>query len=81
MNDDINFKFKAYADGDSIIVHVKVDGAEAKFMYTDEESVAMLASNMKYILDYALEDYTLNKKFKAQIDNDLEGWLNDGNDS
>jgi len=30
---------------------------------------------MKYILDYALEDYILNKKFREQIDNDLEGWL------
>ena len=80
MKDDLNFKFKAYADGDSIIVHIKVDGAEAKFMYTDEESVALLASNMKYILDYALEDYILNKKFKEQIDNNLEEWLNNGND-
>lgn len=79
MDDDINFKFKAYADGDSIIVHIKVDGAEVKFMYTDEDAVAALASNMKYILDYAIEDYVLNKKFKEQIDNDLEGWLKEDN--
>lgn len=75
MDDDINFKFKAYAEGENIIVHIKVDGAEVKFIYTNEESVAALASNMKYILDYALEDYILNKKFREQIDNDLEGWL------
>lgn len=75
--DDLNFKFKAYADGDEIVVKVLVDGAQAEFRYTDPESVGVLAANMKYILDYAVEDYVLNKRFKKQLEDELEEWIND----
>lgn len=76
--DNLNFKFKAYQDEDKVVVHVVVDGAEAIFRYNDADSVALLAENMKYMIDYAIEDYVLNKKFKEQIDNDLQDWLSDG---
>jgi hypothetical protein len=76
--DDLSFKFKAFADGNEIVVRVIVDGAQAEFRYTDADSVGLLAANMKYILDYAVEDYMLNKKFKEQLNDELEDWLNDG---
>ena len=74
--DNLNFTFKAYSDNDKIVVHVKMDGAEAVFRYTDPEAVALLAENMSPILEYAIDDYTLSKKFKQQLNDELEDWLN-----
>ena len=73
--DDLNFKFRAYADGDKIVVHVTIDGAEAVFRYSDEESIGILAANMEHIIEYAVEDYMLNKKFKQQLETGLDEWL------
>jgi hypothetical protein len=75
--DNLNFKFKAYADDKDIVICVIIDGAQAEFRYTNLESIATLAENMKYIIDYAVEDYTLNKNFKYQIENDLQEWISD----
>jgi hypothetical protein len=76
--DDLNFSFRAYSENDKIVVHVKMEGAEAVFRYTDTEAVSILAQNMGAILDYAVDDYTLSKKFKQQLNDELEDWLNDG---
>ena len=73
----MGFTFRAYAEDDKIIVHVKIDGAEAIFRYTDSDAIAKLALNMKDILDYAVDDYVLRKTFKDQIDNELDDWLKD----
>lgn len=75
--DNLNFKFKAYSDGEDIVIRVIIDGAQAEFRYSDPESIAILAENMRYIIDYAVEDYTLNKNFKYQIENDLQEWISD----
>lgn len=76
--DDLNFKFRAYSDGDKIVVHVTINGAEAVFRYSNEESIGILAANMEKIIEYAIEDYTLNKMFKKQIETELDEWLKDG---
>lgn len=76
--DDLNFSFRAYSENDNIVIHVKTDGAEAVFRYTDADAVSALAENMGAILDYAVDDFTLSKKFKKQIDDELEDWLNNG---
>lgn len=76
--DKLNFSFKAYSENNNIVVHVKMDGAEAVFRYTDPDAVAILAENMSVILDYAVDDYTLSKKFKQQLNDELEDWLNNG---
>jgi len=74
--DNLNFKFRAYSEDDKIVVHVKMEGAEAVFRYNDAVAVATLAENMGDILEYAIDDYTINKKFKQQINDELEDWLN-----
>ena len=73
--DNIKFKFKAYQENKNIVVHVIVDGAEAIFRYSDPEAVSAIAENMKQILDYAIEDYLIRKKFKDQLENELDDWL------
>ena len=75
--DELGFTFRAYAEDDKIIVHVKIDGAEAIFRYTDADAIAKLALNMKDIIDYAVDDYLLRKTFKDQLDNELDDWLKD----
>jgi hypothetical protein len=73
--DNLNFRFRAYAENENVVVHIKMDGAEAVFRYTDPDAVATLAENMGPILEYAIDDYTLSKNFKNQINNELEEWL------
>jgi len=75
--DNLKFRFKAYKDHDKVVVHIVVDGAEAIFRYNNPDAVSMIAENMKQILDYAIEDYMVREKFKDQIENELEEWIND----
>lgn len=73
--DNLEFRFKAYSENDKVIIHVKMDGAEAIFKYDDPEAVAHLAGNMKEIIEYAIDDYMLQEKFKEQLETGLDEWL------
>jgi hypothetical protein len=75
--DELDFVFKAYSENNKIIIHIKMDDAEAIFRYTDPESIAKLAENMSNILEYVIDDYDLREKFKQQLEDDLDDWLKD----
>lgn len=74
--DNLNFKFSAYQEDEKIIVTISMDGAKAMFVYTDVDSMSVLVENIQKILNYAIDDFLLREKFKDQIDNELDNWIN-----
>lgn len=78
--DQFQVKMSAWKENDKIVIRIRLDDAEVTMKYKNQDSISVIAENLDRILEYMWTDYLVRKEFSEQLD-ELESWLNDGNNN